>query len=286
MNNINYKKFYLDMNIYEDYLSDRNKDIKNSIDILRNTNIDFFYSPAHMEELAVILRKENNFLKATKYIFCRLINISKLTQDFEFLPSYSHIAIKQEHPSICFYRVIKDYDLTILAEENEKLIFSIKNNKTLKEYFKGNNIEQIETFEDIRHKFKIETKVINNYEAENLFKHQEIIKAFNYVINNKDFSFKKLLKWKNIKNSHSSIERILSLLYNFLEVIGYHAESTNKIRSRMHDVSHGIYATASDVFVTGDEKFYKKTKAIYKFLEIPTIVFNKSEFNEYVTSIK
>ena len=168
----------------------------------------------------------------------------------------------------------------------QKFIFSAKNNNTLKEYFKNDNVSGIRTFEDIQRYFEINTKELNNYEPEDLFKSTKVISAFNYIIKDYGFSFDTLEKWENINASHRKIESIISLLYNFLEKIGYKAESIKKIRSRMHDVSHGIYGTASDMLVTGDQKFYEKTKAIYKLLEIPTIVFNKSEFKQYATSIQ
>ena len=78
MNNINCKKIYLDMNIYEDYFTNRDSGIQNSIQALREININFFYSPAHMEELAVIFRQENDFNKAKKYVYDRMVNISKI----------------------------------------------------------------------------------------------------------------------------------------------------------------------------------------------------------------
>lgn len=274
------------MNIYEDYFTNRDSGIQNSIQALREININFFYSPAHMEELAVIFRQENDFNKAKKYVYDRMVNISKLTLNSEFLPSDSCIISKKEHPHICFERVIKYYGATLFAEENEKFIFSAKNNNTLKEYFKNDNVSGIRTFEDIQRYFEINTKELNNYEPEDLFKSTKVISAFNYIIKDYGFSFDTLEKWENINASHRKIESIISLLYNFLEKIGYKAESIKKIRSRMHDVSHGIYGTASDMLVTGDQKFYEKTKAIYKLLEIPTIVFNKSEFKQYATSIQ
>jgi hypothetical protein len=51
-----------------------------------------------------------------------------------------------------------------------------------------------------------------------------------------------------------------------------------KYRSRMHDVTHAIYAGAADVFVTGDKRYRQRVKAAYNFLRIPTKVLSTEEF--------
>lgn len=271
------------MNIFEDYHACRDNILKGALESVEKSKNSFFYSPAHMEELAVILRTEQDEDIAIKYIWAKLNTISEMTNNLEFLPSHSSIIIKEEHPSICFKRVIENYDATLFAEENEEYIFSLKNSNSLKKYFKDDNIQGLETFDMIQERFGIDKRELNTIPPEELFSTKKVLEAFDSLMIDFGYSFESLLKWDDIKNKHSHIEATIGLLYNFLEKIGYKAEKQNKLRSRMHDVSHGIYATASDMLITGDDRFYKKTKAIYCLLEIPTIVYNKNEFTTYAS---
>lgn len=278
------KKIYLDMNIYEDVIQNRNIEIENAIKKMRNKKEYFLFSPAHMEELAVILRTEENEEKAFHYIHERIINISYISDNWECLPSSTSIIHKQEHPYECFKRVIDNYDTTLIAEKNEEFIFSVRDKASLEEYYNNTDLQGIQTFEDIQTEMRINKKKIGDVNPEDLFDLEEIIKAFNFLMSDFCDELNNLEKWKDIKDSHSKIEETIALLYNFLEKIGYKAEGKTKYRSRMHDVSHGIYATSSDIFVIGDKKLYYKTKAIYSLLSIPTRVLNRTEFIEYINS--
>lgn len=270
------------MNIYEDYFSRRDLEVRTDIETAKTYYVKYYYSPAHIEELAFILRSEDDEEKALKYIYDRLINISNLTKNFEFLPSHSSIVTTTEHPTVCFKRVIDNYDATLLAEANEKFVFSIKDQKTLREYYGDDEILNIDTFDDLQKNFDIDKRELNDISPEKLFSTQKVINAFNSIMSNYCLSMDTLPKWEHLKDSHKEIEGIMALLYNFLEKIGFKSEPLKKLCSRMHDVSHGIYATGADILVTGDDKFYKKTKAIYSLLEVPTLVLSKSEFNAFV----
>ncbi|MFW0884362.1 hypothetical protein ACMCNP_04835 [Candidatus Acidulodesulfobacterium sp. H_13] len=62
-------------------------------------------------------------------------------------------------------------------------------------------------------------------------------------------------------------------MFDFIESIGYKTDGIKKYRSMMHDVTHAIYGTKSDIFITNDKKFKLRLEAIYIYIEVPTKVF-------------
>jgi len=74
------------------------------------------------------------------------------------------------------------------------------------------------------------------------------------------------------------LEHVFEILMNYLEEIRFRPEDVKKSRSRMHDVTHAIYATKADIFVTGDDRFYHKVRVAYNFLGVPTKVLFLDDF--------
>lgn len=106
--------FYLDHNIYIYSLID--KSIVSAVDLLKKS-VNFCYSPAHIEEVYKALKKgDSNYLENKKNI---LSQISKFTNDMEYLPSMTSIIIKKESPFICYERIVK-YDTTQRIEIDGK----------------------------------------------------------------------------------------------------------------------------------------------------------------------
>jgi hypothetical protein len=79
---------------------------------------------------------------------------------------------------------------------------------------------------------------------------------------------------------HYEMERQIEILFKVLNQIGYFADEERQYRSGIHDISHAVYATASDFFVIEDKKLRQKCKAVYNYYEVPTQVLSYSEFNE------
>ncbi|SEJ66220.1 hypothetical protein SAMN05660742_11316 [Propionispira arboris] len=56
-------------------------------------------------------------------------------------------------------------------------------------------------------------------------------------------------------------------LFELLNANGYCKEKDyGKAVSSIHDVSHAIYGSYCDIFITCDHSFYKKLKAVYYYL--------------------
>lgn len=94
----------------------------------------------------------------------------------------------------------------------------------------------------------------------------------NGLIEKKDFE--QALRWTfdDIKDRFYIYEAYVNVAANLIEQIGFFREKVKKSRSRLHDVSHIIYAGYCDIFLTNDKKLFMKTKAIFSLLNIHTKV--------------
>ncbi|WP_298753783.1 hypothetical protein [uncultured Arcobacter sp.] len=276
------KKVYIDQNIYEDILQQRDKKI---VSVIQENyyNYDFFYSPAHIEEVTASQRNEKDASLATRRINEKLNNIRLITQNNEFLPSLDGAIINsREEPYECMERVMIDYEnTTLLAEKIDNEFLSRQ-----KEQFVCQLCNKtIESYHDFRIRKGIDKqnlKHINDVNPDKLFEQEKVIASLNEASAILHFDVTKCKKWNEIKYIHKDIEFTIQKLYEVLEVLGYKIEKIAK--SRMHDITHTIYATASDIFVVEDKKLYCKAKAIYSYLEIPTKVFCKQEFIDYLNN--
>lgn len=107
------------------------------------------------------------------------------------------------------------------------------------------------------------------------------IRATNRVLDKKDqvieirknFRIKQSL-CREEKCSRHEIELAFESLFEILNANGYCKEKEeDKAVSSIHDVSHAIYGLHCDIFITSDQKFYKKLKAVYYYLGIEKEVY-------------
>lgn len=84
-------------------------------------------------------------------------------------------------------------------------------------------------------------------------------------------------------------ERAASLdsLFNILNAFGFQKEHAQKrIENRIHDVSHAIYGSYADLFVTNDGSLRKSSEAIYSLTSIKSKIVDKKGFLELARSWK
>jgi len=254
------QEIYFDMNVIINYIqfytnsNHQHKNITKKINyLIKNTKNIYPYSPAHIEEIAVIERKAKSQRLAKKYINTNLKIISKISNDYEYLPTNNGIIIKKENPNICFDRVIEDYKTTtLIAEELE--------------------YKKVKKWKSIN--LGIDFSTIN---PQNIFQNEQILNELKkslYPIS--------IPKYFDIKENFYEIERIFEHIFDFLDNIGYQNDKkvykNEKYRSRMHDITHGIYATKASIFVTSDNNLKNKLNAIYSLLEIPTQIILEKDF--------
>jgi len=97
------------------------------------------------------------------------------------------------------------------------------------------------------------------------------------------YSIDSLLKGEDLMSFHYMKEEVFDIFLKVLEKIGYSQEKNNKeptLRNFTHDITHAIYGSSSNYFVTEDQRFGKKLKAIFHFLEIPCEVIGANELLE------
>lgn len=246
---------YLDHCVMCDYIAGKDNGIVKKIDSLRDLlTVNLPYSPAHIEEVANISKSNIcNDLKI-KYIKEKLDGISKITHNYEYLPSLNKIRIVNESPYDCMMRVIQDYEQTTgLAEKLQENLFNQR--------FKVNE------------QYKI--KNLYDHPPEKIFEYQPVKDELLRFCKN---DVNELNNLKNHENDFHRLQFGVDNLVNFLELIGFYPDSQSRSRSNMHDVSHLIYASKADYFISGDKKTRYKAKAIYSFLDLRTKVLDKDEF--------
>lgn len=252
---------YLDYNLFIDYISN-NENKKDQIDLLKSDYI-FLYSGAYLEELANTGYK-NDESKRKEVIQKDLEELSRLTNNIGLRPSTDcGIVIVEEHPRFSYDRVTRFIDLTKKAEAgNEEFLVNRKMHR--------NTLLSL----------KIKEGALNGIEPKEIFFNKNL-KDFLlsdgmicdlYLIEDKS----KL--WKELSNNYSKLEYYIEKLFNILELVGYNSEPNKKSRSRLHDVTHVIYATKANYFVTEDKKLKTKTEAIYSFLGVPAQVLEYKKF--------
>lgn len=276
-------EIYLDMNVVVDCFQGRDDFVKEKVLRLKKGRVIFPYSPAHIEEVAVILRKQKDQDKADKYVKAHLEYISQLSDGWEYLPSDAGIILKKESPDTCFGRVIDMYDRTIFAENNERYIQCFRDEKSCLEYFNSNgentgSVEGMPMFAKFREHHGIDKMELANTSPENIFRNENVRRALDAKLMFHSFYADTLPMHEDMVNSHNKIELVVGILLNFLEEIGFRPEPRGRYRSRMHDVTHAIYATRAKYFVTGDQRYLDKVKAVYSLLGIPCRVADKTEF--------
>ena len=260
-------KTYLDYNIFVDLIHARNT--INLTKYLKTNNIQYYYSPAHLEEVA-----HANFTYSKESLQDYFNIISLITHNMEIrplirlLPLYCYV----EYPQKVFIRVVDNNgDLkTKMAEKADHINF-----------LKWQNLRK-------NSKFTFETKILNNISPKSIFSDE--IFDYNLVnIFNKNFY---PLEFYSLKQSYYNLavlpyyylEAAIESLLKMLQFIGYHSDKERTFRSATHDISHGHYATMCDIFVTNDKKYSYRIEAVYNFLGIPTKIMNfRTYFGEILS---
>lgn len=270
---------YLDQNIYIYALNDSS--VQEKIHSLKDFGVQCVYSPAHIEEIhaAIIGSSDKNYIETAKNLFALLSNV---TNNLECLPSTStSVIIKQENPCECYQRV-KQMDTTARVNDDSEYKFTID-----KDHYQ--NMVKLD-----KHNTSIST-----LSYKEIWTHpsiSQVLTAFNqninYIIQKQNSSLDtlvcaaigvdktlpksyKLLRggFEIFQKSHTQLEFSIEILFRILNQNGYNADkSLHTTTSGIHDVTHAIYATATNWLLTTDFRFCAKCKAVYSFLGVPTKV--------------
>lgn len=242
---------YFDFNTY--ICLKKNVPIENVTD-----EYQFVYSPAHLEELANSIR-ENDFIY-NESIENDLKYLSDLTNNMEFLPDIDEgIKMCIESPYFPLKRVIEDYEGTTLSEQLEKNFLE--------------NRQPIKKEQRVKVRGSEISGVLSTPEAEKLMSTQAWYKDYKNIGDKEKF-------WSKYKNNYNFLFTSLVELVNVIEILDNNPEPSRKFRSHLHDTTHLIYATKSDIFVTHDNRLYDKAIEIYTFLGVKTQIVRQEKLFE------
>lgn len=277
MRSIDMKHLYLDQNIYIEALE--NQELRKKIKSLPNKNLQCVYSPAHIEEIyKVEANDDSRYKNKMKEL---MIVISESTNNMEILPTSSELIIKEEHPSQCYSRV-KGIDTRGRVEQDSKTKFEVDTanyKKSLDADKHNSSISNIapdkiwefpkikaalgelnENMDTIRNRYNnsIEVQLLGLINVDKKLPESFCFQAGNYSM---------------LKSSHKQLEYTIEILFRLLNFYGYYAEKSEKTTiSGTHDVSHSIYGTKADYFLSTDKRFVGKCQAVYQFLGVNTLL--------------
>jgi hypothetical protein len=228
-------KIYFDRQIYIYY--DEQQELKNKICTDQREGHAFLYSPAHIEEIALDAANGNEHRLQEE-----LNKIIKITNQFSF--------VSQDHVKC---RIILDRvdDCLLRVRANNGLY------KT--ELARNKHNERSQNLVGL-----IDEKIKRRLSHK---KHNEIFG----VEEIKEEAGLYLSIYKNYNSNFSDRRNLIEMLFVVLEQYGWKQSSeSKKSGNNMHDVTHAIYASYGDLFVTNDKKLYYLAKAIFGFMGLKT----------------
>lgn len=280
------KKIYLDHNIY--IFSLENERLRNSLIELKNT-FQVFYSPAHVEEIFKAYMDNKDTYETIKQDLLDII--SQVTNNQEVLPSDTLVNVK-ESPLKCYKRVEGTDTRNRVASDSEKRfdIDAINRHALVgkdKKYCNLSNVLPEKIWNEPI--FKNYIQLLNDYSYRWIEKYNnslDVLILLLFGIDKRipnDFRFDKG-NYSALKNSHVQLALTIEILFRVLNYMGYCSEKKVKTSiSGTHDVTHAIYATATDYIVTADKNFAKKCSAVYSFLNADTkvVLCKPQEINSF-----
>lgn len=278
------RKVYFDFNILNDLIVD---------DITQNKNFKHkpYISVAHGEE----------FFKMTKNN-CSESNLDSIKKKDAILRRFSKNGIigpSSYVRAVCIiYKNFDDmintskvYDSTNKIKKDSE--YNFKLHKEIARIVKLNNKECI-NYSNLSH-----DEIWQQKELHESLKHlnyvlsmrkQAYTKLLPYIkLTEQDFekSVRRVMKHYDFKNSFNeylrynlwALESIIEILFNLLDGYGYNRDKNKRVaESSVYDTQHAINASFCDIFVTNDEHFLKKVKAVYWYLGVKTEVLNLQEY--------
>lgn len=250
---------YFDTNVFSEYVN--NRSFYSLVNHSKSKLYTYVYSPYILED----------GIKSDRIHFLHDCNkLVELTDNKTILAIDDTFLIKKEDVFNCAKRVHLFRDYTQAQEEK-----NVYNKKFYEVIFlpmpnKKQNSEKLN--KDFFSFFQ--NDVSKNDELE------DYMKAILYHADNS-------LDLSDIINSsikYENLQKVVDGLFQFFDYIGYAYDKDEKtLKSSIQDLEHVKSAIASDIFVTTDEKLYKRATVIYTLLGIKTKVMKKDDFKQLLT---
>jgi predicted nucleic acid-binding protein len=280
------KRIYLDQNVIVALVKNERPRLADHIKKHIEAGTQFVYSPAHIEEIAAILRDFADPAdpdRAQRLASINLWMINQVCDGWELLPGEGNVGptrVLQEDPRVCMERVLDGYELTLSAEENERWLMSYKSPEAFEALQKewGIDLRGVPLFADKQKELGVEAKRVSGLDPNKLFNDANVLEGLRQKLWHYAWNVDTVPKCQALLDSHNTRQNVVNAVMKYLDEIGYRADRFEKYRSGMHDITHAIYAAAADIFVTGDKRYRDRVVATYQFLGISTEVIGIDEF--------
>jgi hypothetical protein len=176
----------------------------------------FFYSPAHIEEIANIYRHCDDSEKADEYVQGHLNFLMLLTSGWEYLPPPFVRTdpgwVVQENPIYCLKRVLDGFDITLDVENHETQLRELVPAKEMKPV------------------------------PDNVFEDEKLLGIVERRLDDPKWAFElPIPKGVELRKNDEKLWKIVDILYRSLQDLGYGLEPKKNTRSAIHDVTHMRY---------------------------------------------
>jgi hypothetical protein len=242
---------YLDMNIVVALRHHEDPSLSSVFISLAKQGYVFPYSPAHIEEIAVVARTTADEKEADIRVNDNLDFLARLSRHIEIIRGSEKsdpTRFRRECPSDCMERVLDHYWLTHVSEAAAEAVRKSQGDGT-----------DVPCPLDILHLESMKPLIEDK-------------------LRNQGLTLAEIPKGPLLGSDHDKLQRAIDSLFNALSAAGYCREKRKKTRSAIHDVTHAIYGVLADVFVTDDGRFRSKLQAVYHYLQAKTEVLSKEEF--------
>ena len=291
-------KVYLDSQIWS-YIQ-RTPEVQLYFEKQKNEqNWQYYISVAHLEEIFnAKQREEGEKIGITASLEK---TIQSIAENGVITPCEHGLTFAENSYSETYERVVKNNTLNICADR------SLIRQKSDKQCYEAKNL-----FEGITHTKEDEYKTVWKIErvkselsrcSENHAKiSRELLNPNNALI--KDLASVygkqqavyvvcKLLKaseteisfgiFEKIKNDYDKLEYVVEQLFFVLTRCGYKRDGTTKHAiSGTYDIQHSINSTFCDIFITNDNNFADKFKAIAYYLDIPITILKWNDIQKEI----
>lgn len=243
---------YIDRQILISHESDQQ--IINSIAALRAKGATFPYSPAHIEEIA-----KAHFVGGGPPLERQIAALQELSGGQALMPHAEGPAeLRHEDILACLKRVMEygGRELTNLAVDHER--------------------GRIQSYAGP------EAKVIAPAIRRKVQKRRYDEVFTEPVIRDHMECMARSVGFRIRKSTFVEREATLAVLFDALNMFGFRPDHSDKrVENRVHDVSHAIYASYADIFVTDDDKLRDSTKAVYMLCGFDVKILDRDEFLEF-----
>lgn len=258
------EKVYLDYNIYDKIIKDQL--YRDKITAELKEKYDFYYSGAHAEEL-FYARCNSKGMYETE-IRNRIACIEYITDKKKIVPFKNGFTSGLQ-------------EIVESVEESYEKVSKNDTTEYIKTYAQYKDNVYKKTKEELRQEDKkfIYLSLKNEKDIWDIDEIKDIIKVLNRI----NINTTKIVKnsYNILKYKYDSLMDVVTSLFEILSLYGYNVDKgVKKVNSGVHDTSHAINATYCNKFITMDDRFYKRCKAVYSYLGINVEVLKLDEFLE------